>query len=125
LVPNGAVSWCGDESEHPNLIPIVKPNFTKTQALENPLLQVPPAGRGNRTSAPCTVPLAKRGEPHGLIRVLFSYQLPPSSSTDSNGSGNQPLGGAFYQHPAVAVNPHQRMRPQLPEIYSNSEEYKP
>jgi glutamate synthase (NADPH/NADH) large chain len=34
-------------------------------AAGDPLLQVPPAGRGNRASAPCAVPLAKRGEPEG------------------------------------------------------------
>jgi zinc protease len=46
------------------VIPITKSNFTETQALENPLLQVPPTSRGNRTSAPCTVPLAPSGEPN-------------------------------------------------------------
>jgi zinc protease len=46
------------------VIPITKSNFTETQALENPLLQVPPTSRGNRTSAPCTVPLAPLGEPN-------------------------------------------------------------
>jgi zinc protease len=46
------------------VIPITKSNFTETQALENPLLQVPPTSRGNRTSAPCTVPLALSGEPN-------------------------------------------------------------
>jgi len=52
--------------------------FTKTQRIGDPLLQVPPARRGNRTGAPrsvplakrgnlrpCSVPLAKRGEPQG------------------------------------------------------------
>jgi len=52
--------------------------FTKTQRIGDPLLQVPPARRGNRTGAPrsvplakrgnlrpCSVPLAKRGEPAG------------------------------------------------------------
>ena len=40
------------------MIPIAKPNFIETRAVENPLLKVPPASRGNRTGA---VPLAKRG----------------------------------------------------------------
>jgi hypothetical protein len=31
-------------------------------SFEDPLLQVPPACRGNRTRAPCTVPRAKQGE---------------------------------------------------------------
>jgi outer membrane protein len=44
------------------MIPIAKPNFIETRAVENPLLKVPPASRGNRTGA---VPLAKRGEPEG------------------------------------------------------------
>jgi outer membrane protein len=44
------------------MIPIAKPNFTETRAVENPLLKVPPASMGNRTGA---VPLAKRGEPEG------------------------------------------------------------
>jgi outer membrane protein TolC len=44
------------------MIPIAKPNFIETRAVENPLLKVPPANRGNRTGA---VPLAKRGEPQG------------------------------------------------------------
>jgi outer membrane protein len=44
------------------MIPIANPNFTETRAVENPLLKVPPASRGNRTGA---VPLAKRGEPKG------------------------------------------------------------
>jgi outer membrane protein len=44
------------------MIPIAKPNFIETRAVENPLLKVPPASRGNRTGA---VPLAKRGEPKG------------------------------------------------------------
>ena len=35
--------------------------FTKTQRIGDPLLQVPPARRGNRTGAPRSVPLAKRG----------------------------------------------------------------
>ena len=32
-------------------------------AVDDPLLKVPPASRGNRTHAPHAVPLAKRGEP--------------------------------------------------------------
>ena len=32
-------------------------------AVDDPLLQVPPASRGNRVGAPIAVPLAKRGEP--------------------------------------------------------------
>jgi outer membrane protein len=44
------------------MMPIANPNFTETRAVENPLLKVPPASRGNRTGA---VPLAKRGEPEG------------------------------------------------------------
>jgi len=43
------------------VIPIAKPKFTKT-AVDDPLLKVPPARRGNRT---LTVPLAKQGEPKG------------------------------------------------------------
>jgi len=52
--------------------------FTKMNWVDDPLLQVPPARRGNRTGAPrsvplakrgnlrpCSVPLAKRGEPQG------------------------------------------------------------
>ena len=46
------------------LIPIAETEFTKT-AVEDPLLEVPPARRGNRTHAPLAVPLAKRGEPKG------------------------------------------------------------
>ena len=34
-------------------------------AVDDPLLEVPPARRGNRVSAPLAVPLAKRGEPKG------------------------------------------------------------
>ena len=49
------------------LIPIAKPEFTKT-AVEDPLLEVPPARRG----APCAVPLAKRGEPKGGGRFMNS-----------------------------------------------------
>jgi hypothetical protein len=33
------------------LIPITEPKFLKARMNENPLLQVPPAGRGNRTGA--------------------------------------------------------------------------
>jgi len=44
------------------MIPIANPNFIETRAVENPLLKVSPASRGNRTGA---VPLAKRGEPEG------------------------------------------------------------
>ncbi len=33
--------------------------------VDDPLLKVPPARRGNRTGAPRSVPLAKRGEPEG------------------------------------------------------------
>ena len=47
------------------VIPIAGPEFTKVQINENPLLKVPPVSRGNRTGAPLTVPLAKRGEPKG------------------------------------------------------------
>ena len=36
-----------------------------TTLFEDPLLQVPPARRGNRVSAPLAVPHAKRGEPKG------------------------------------------------------------
>jgi hypothetical protein len=53
------------------LIPIAKPEFTKT-AVEDPLLEVPPARRGNRVDAPCAVPLAKRGEPEGGGRFMNS-----------------------------------------------------
>ena len=35
--------------------------FTKMNWVDDPLLQVPPARRGNRTGAPRSVPLAKRG----------------------------------------------------------------
>ena len=45
------------------MIPVAKPNFIETRAVENPLLKVPPASRGNQTHAPHAVPLAKRGEP--------------------------------------------------------------
>jgi len=51
------------------LIPIAKPEFTKT-AVEDPLLEVPPARRGNRVGAPCAVPLAKRGEPKGGGQIV-------------------------------------------------------
>ena len=37
----------------------------KKTAVDDPLLKVPPARRGNRVGAPDTVPLAKRGEPKG------------------------------------------------------------
>jgi len=37
------------------LIPIAETEFTKT-AVEDPLLEVPPARRGNRVGAPCAVP---------------------------------------------------------------------
>ena len=43
------------------VIPIAEPEFTKT-AVDDPLLKVPPARRGNLA---CSVPLAKRGEPAG------------------------------------------------------------
>ena len=43
-------------------LPIVRAHLTKT-AVDNPLLKVPPARRGNRVGAPFAVPLAKRGEP--------------------------------------------------------------
>jgi hypothetical protein len=46
------------------LIPIAEPEFKKT-AVDDPLLKVPPARRGNRVGAPFAVPLAKRGEPKG------------------------------------------------------------
>ena len=35
--------------------------FTKMNWIDDPLLKVPPARRGNRTGAPRSVPLAKRG----------------------------------------------------------------
>jgi hypothetical protein len=38
--------------------------FMKTSAIEDPLLKVPPARRGNRSGA-LSVLLAKRGEPYG------------------------------------------------------------
>jgi hypothetical protein len=44
--------------------PIAEPEFKKT-AVDDPLLKVPPARRGNRVGAPFAVPLAKRGEPKG------------------------------------------------------------
>jgi len=47
------------------LIPIAPPKFAKTDAIDDPLLQVPPAHRGNRKGVPNAVPLAKRGEPYG------------------------------------------------------------
>ena len=47
------------------VIPIAGSEFTKVRINENPLLKVPPVSRGNRTGAPLTVPLAKRGEPKG------------------------------------------------------------
>jgi hypothetical protein len=53
------------------LIPIAETEFTKT-AVEDPLLEVPPARRGNRVGAPCAVPLAKRGEPKGGGRFMNS-----------------------------------------------------
>ena len=46
------------------VIPIAEPEFKKT-AVDDPLLKVPPASRGNRVGAPLAVPLAKRGEPQG------------------------------------------------------------
>ena len=42
------------------VIPIAKPKFTKKTAVDDPLLKVPPACRGNRAGAPLAVPLAKR-----------------------------------------------------------------
>jgi hypothetical protein len=47
------------------VIPIAEAYFIKTRAIDDPLLQVPPAHRGNRKGVPNAVPLAKRGEPHG------------------------------------------------------------
>ena len=37
----------------------------KKTAVDDPLLQVPPASRGNRAGAPLAVPLAKRGGTYG------------------------------------------------------------
>jgi hypothetical protein len=34
-----------------SIIPIARTQFTKTSAIEDPLLKVPPARRGNRTRA--------------------------------------------------------------------------
>jgi len=34
-----------------SIIPIARTQFTKTSAIEDPLLKVPPASRGNRTRA--------------------------------------------------------------------------
>ena len=51
------------------VIPIAKPKFTKT-AVDDPLLKVPPARRGNRIGAPLAVPLAKRGEPKGGGQIV-------------------------------------------------------
>ena len=48
-------------TEWRRVIPIAEPEFTKT-AVDDPLLKVPPASRGNLA---CSVPLAKRGEPAG------------------------------------------------------------
>ena len=52
------------------VIPIAKPKFTKKTAVDDPLLKVPPASRGNRVSAPLAVPLAKRGEPKGGGQIM-------------------------------------------------------
>jgi NADH-quinone oxidoreductase subunit M len=67
-------------------IPIAQPNFTKTRAFDNPLLQVPPACRGNRMSAPCTVLLAKQGEP-----TLCT--VPLAKRGEPKGGGQLVLGG--------------------------------
>jgi hypothetical protein len=50
----GVCTFC---CPHPQLIPIAEPKFTKN-AVDDPLLQVPPASRGN---LPYTVPPACRG----------------------------------------------------------------
>jgi hypothetical protein len=42
----------------------------KKTAVDDPLLKVPPARRGNRVSAPLAVPLAKRGEPKGGGQIM-------------------------------------------------------
>ena len=65
-----AFSACHASDESPSssascVIPIAGTQFTKTSAIEDPLLKVPPASRGNRVGAPLAVPLAKRGEPAG------------------------------------------------------------
>ena len=55
------------------MIPIAQPKFTKTSMPDNPLLNVPPASKGEPT--PCAVPLAKRGEPTEGAIVNFGAQL--------------------------------------------------
>jgi hypothetical protein len=52
--------------------------FTKTQRIGDPLLQVPPARRGNRTGAPRSVPLAKRGNLRPLARVPLAKRGEPA-----------------------------------------------
>ena len=75
-------------------MPIAWAKFMKTSAIEDPLLKVPPASRGNRTRArnrapaaqpapaaascsqgepnPCAVPPASRGEPKGGEQFINS-----------------------------------------------------
>jgi hypothetical protein len=70
------------------LIPIAEPEFKKT-AVDDPLLKVPPARRGNRVGAPFAVPLAKRGEPKGggdnSCRT-YAVEYGDSQATASNSS---------------------------------------
>jgi len=47
----------------------------------NPLLQVPPARRGNRVGAPFAVPLAKRGE------NLHAHSVPLAKRGEPKGGG--------------------------------------
>jgi outer membrane protein len=59
------------------MTPIAKPNFPETRAVEDPLLEVPPARRGNRMGAPRWVSLAKRGEPKSAASVPLAKRGEP------------------------------------------------
>ena len=56
-------------------------NIRKRGRNSDPLLQVPPAGRGNRVGAPFAVPLAKRGE------NLHAHSVPLAKRGEPKGGG--------------------------------------
>ena len=85
------------------LIPIAKPKFTKKTAVDDPLLKVPPARRGNRVSALLAVPLAKRGEPKGGGRFVNSERA----------TGIIPIAEPKFINPSASNPPSPRPSPPL------------
>jgi hypothetical protein len=85
----------------------------------HPLLQVPPASRGNQTLArfpsqsgrnripPCTVPLAKRGEPHGggETNPHPLLQVPPASRGNRTPPCTVPLAKRGEPNPPLHGSP--------------------